>query len=111
MNTGRDDVTGWLRAWSSGDETALEKLIPLVYGELHQRARRLMGRERAGHSLQPTALIHEAYLRLVGPNPMDWRDRSHFYALACAPHATDPGGPRAVAGAPEARRRCAADRL
>ena len=83
MNTAsRQDVTGWLRAWSQGDETALEKLTPLVYGELHQRARRLMGRERVGHSLQPTALIHEAYLRLVGPSPMDCCDRSHFYALA-----------------------------
>jgi RNA polymerase sigma-70 factor (ECF subfamily) len=78
----RDDVTGWLRAWSSGDQTALENLTPLVYGELRQRARSLMGRERAGHSLQPTVLIHEAYLRLVGSTPVDWRDRSHFYALA-----------------------------
>ena len=78
----RDDVTGWLRAWSNGDETALERLTPLVYGELRQRARGLMGRERAGHSLQPTALIHEAFLRLVGPSPVDWCDRTHFYALA-----------------------------
>jgi RNA polymerase sigma factor (TIGR02999 family) len=53
-----------------------------VYGELHQRARRFIGRERAAHSLQPTALIHEAYLRLVGARSVDWRDRSHFYALA-----------------------------
>ena len=82
MNTGRGDVTEWLRAWSSGDDAALEKLIPLVYGELHQRARRFIGRERAGHSLQPTALIHEAYLRLVGARSMDCRDRSHFYALS-----------------------------
>jgi RNA polymerase sigma-70 factor, ECF subfamily len=78
----RGDITQWLRAWSSGDDTALEKLIPLVYGELRQRARRLIGRERAGHSLQPTALIHETYLRLVGSKPMGSRDRSHFYALS-----------------------------
>ena len=78
----RDDVTRWLRAWSSGDQTALERLTPLVYAELHQRARGLMGRERAGHSLQPTALIHEAYLRLVGSTPVDWRGRGHFYALS-----------------------------
>jgi RNA polymerase sigma factor (TIGR02999 family) len=78
----RHDVTGWLRAWSSGDEAALTKLIPVVYAELHQRARRFIGRERAGHSLQPTALIHEVYLRFVGPSPVDWRDRSHFYALS-----------------------------
>jgi RNA polymerase sigma factor (TIGR02999 family) len=77
-----DDVTGWLRAWSRGDDTALAKLTPLVYTELRHRARRLMGRERAGHSLQPTALIHEAYLRLVGAAPVDWRDRRHFYALS-----------------------------
>jgi RNA polymerase sigma factor (TIGR02999 family) len=83
MNTAsRDDITGWLRAWSRGDESALEKLTPLVYAELRRRARRLMGRERAGHSLQPTALIHEAYLRLVGSAPVDWRDRRHFYALS-----------------------------
>ena len=76
------DVTRWLQAWSGGDECALEKLVPLVYGELHQRARRFLGRERAGHSLQPTGLIHEAYLRLRGSKPVDWRDRSHFYALS-----------------------------
>ncbi len=76
------DVTRWLRAWSRGDESALAKLVPLVYGELHRRARFFMGRERAGHSLQPTALIHEAYLRLMGSKPVDCRDRRHFYALA-----------------------------
>jgi len=77
-----DQVTRWLRAWSGGDEAALEKLTPLVYGELHRRARRFIGRERAGHSLQPTALIHEAYIRLVGSRGVDWRDRGHFYALS-----------------------------
>jgi RNA polymerase sigma-70 factor (ECF subfamily) len=78
----RDDVTRWLRAWSNGDQTALDRLTPLVYAELHKRARGLMGRERRNGSLQPTALIHEAYLRLVGSEPVDWHDRSHFYALA-----------------------------
>ena len=78
----RDDVTRWLRAWSNGDQTALDRLTPLVYAELHQRARGLMGREPRNGSLQPTALIHEAYLRLVGSAPVDWHDRSHFYALA-----------------------------
>ena len=82
MDSVPHDVTRWLRAWRNGDETALERLTPLVYGELHRRARGLMGRERAGHSLQPTALIHEAYLRLVGSPPADSHDRSHFYALA-----------------------------
>jgi RNA polymerase sigma factor (TIGR02999 family) len=76
------EVTGWLQAWGRGDDSALEKLVPLVYEELHRRARRLMGRERAGHSLQPTALIHEAYVRLVGSTPVDVKDRGHFYALA-----------------------------
>jgi len=78
----QDDVTGWLRAWSGGDAAALEKLIPVVYAELRQRARRFLARERAGHSLQPTALIHEVYLRFVGARSVDWRDRSHFYALS-----------------------------
>ena len=77
-----DDVTGWLQAWSRGDESALEELVPLVYQELRRRARCFMGRERAGHSLRPTALIHETYLRLVGSKPVSWRDRSHFYALS-----------------------------
>jgi RNA polymerase sigma-70 factor, ECF subfamily len=78
----RNDITGWLQAWSRGDETALDRLTPVVYAELRQRARRLMFRERGSHSLQPTALIHEAYLRLVGSAPVDWRDRGHFYALS-----------------------------
>jgi RNA polymerase sigma-70 factor (ECF subfamily) len=78
----RKDITRWLKAWSSGDESALQRLTPLVYAELHQRARGLMRRERADHSLQPTALVHEAYLRLLGSAPIDWNDRSHFYALA-----------------------------
>jgi hypothetical protein len=72
-------VTQLLHAWSRGDEAALEQLIPLVYKELRQRAHRYMGRERAGHSLQTTALIHEAYLRLVGSAPVAWESRSHFF--------------------------------
>ena len=77
-----DDITGWLRAWSRGEQGALDRLTPLVYEELHRRARRLMNRERSGHSLQPTALIHETYLRLVASSAADLRDRHHFYALA-----------------------------
>jgi RNA polymerase sigma factor (TIGR02999 family) len=77
-----NDVTQWLQAWSRGDDSALEKLVPLVYEELRRRARLFMGRERPGHSLRPTALIHEAYLRLVGSKPVAWQDRSHFYALS-----------------------------
>jgi RNA polymerase sigma factor (TIGR02999 family) len=76
------DVTQLLRAWSRGEPSALEKLFPLVYADLRRRARRYMAGERKGHSLQTTDLIHEAYLRLVGSKPVDWRDRSHFFALS-----------------------------
>jgi RNA polymerase sigma factor (TIGR02999 family) len=77
-----EDVTQLLQAWSRGDESALEKLVPLVYRELHLRARRCMAREREPHSLQTTALIHEAYLRLAGSSPVDWESRGHFFAIA-----------------------------
>lgn len=76
------DVTHLLQAWGRGDESALEKLVPLVYRELHLRARRCMAREREQHTLQTTALIHEAYLRLVGSSPVDWESRTHFFAIA-----------------------------
>jgi hypothetical protein len=70
------DVTQLLHAWGQGDEAALEKLVPLVYRELRQRAHRYMGRERRGHSLQTTALINEAYLRLVGGSALREMKRS-----------------------------------
>ena len=76
------EVTQLLRAWSGGDKAALETLIPLIYKDLRQRAHRYMGRERQGHSLQTTALINEAYLRLVGSAPVAWESRSHFFAIA-----------------------------
>jgi RNA polymerase sigma-70 factor (ECF subfamily) len=76
------DVTQLLRAWSRGQESALDRLVPLVYRDLHLRARRCMAGERVEHSLQTTALIHEAYLRLVGPSPVDWESRGHFFAVA-----------------------------
>lgn len=76
------DVTRLLQAWSRGEAAALEKLVPLVYRELHLRARRAMAREREAHSLQTTALIHEAYLRLVGASPVDWESRGHFFAIS-----------------------------
>jgi RNA polymerase sigma factor (TIGR02999 family) len=78
-----EDVTGLLRAWCAGDQGALEKLTPLVYQELHQRARRYMANERPGHTLQTTALVNEVYLRLVGAPQQNWANRSHFYAV-CA---------------------------
>jgi RNA polymerase sigma factor (TIGR02999 family) len=76
------EVTELLLKWGQGDEGALERLIPLVYRELHQIARRHMGHEGAGHSLQATALVNEAYLRLIGAKDVAWHDRAHFLAVA-----------------------------
>jgi len=76
-------VTGLLRAWGRGDEEALQKLMPLVYEQLHAAARRYMARERPGHTLQTTALIHETYLRLVDVRQINFQDRVHFFAI-CA---------------------------
>jgi RNA polymerase sigma factor (TIGR02999 family) len=76
------DVTGLLLAWSDGDEKALDQLMPLVYRELRRLAKRYMARERTGHTLQPTALVNEAYLRLVDLNKMRWQNRAHFFAVA-----------------------------
>jgi RNA polymerase sigma factor (TIGR02999 family) len=77
------EVTRLLQAWRAGDEGALERLMPLVYDELHRLARRYMAAERTGHPLQTTALVHEVYLRLVAANSIDWQNRAHFYAI-CA---------------------------
>jgi len=71
-----------LQAWRGGDQTALEKLVPLVYGELHRLAHIYMTRERADHTLQTTALVHEAYVRLTGAAQIDWQDRAHFFAIS-----------------------------
>jgi RNA polymerase sigma factor (TIGR02999 family) len=76
------EVTQLLGAWSGGDERALEKLIPLVQAELHRLAHHYMSRERAGHTLQTTALLDEAYLRLVDKNKHSWQNRTHFVAAA-----------------------------
>ncbi len=75
------EVTGLLQAWSNGDEAALEKLIPIVYGELRRIAHRYMVRERAGHPLQTTALVHEAYLRLIDAKLL-WRNRAQFFGIS-----------------------------
>ena len=77
-----DDVSQLLQAWSNGDAHALEALTPIVYGELHRLARRYMKRERPDHSLQTTALIHEAYIRLVDYRRMRWQNRAHFFAVS-----------------------------
>ena len=75
------DVTALLKAWSNGERGALERLLPLVYGELRRLAATYMREERVDHTLQPTALVHEAYLRLVGQS-VDWKNRSHFFGIA-----------------------------
>ncbi|MFZ0797300.1 MAG: sigma-70 family RNA polymerase sigma factor [Terriglobales bacterium] len=77
------DVTVLLQAWSRGDEEALQKLMPLVYRDLRQAARRYMAGERPGHILQTTALVNEAYLRLVDVQKVNWKNRAHFLAM-CA---------------------------
>ena len=74
--------TELLRAWSQGDESARERLIPLLYAELHRLARHYMRHERPDHTLQATALVNEAYLRLIDVNRVEWRNRTHFLALA-----------------------------
>ena len=76
------DISKLLRAWGGGDQSALERLTPIVYDELHRLARRYMKRERLGHSLQATALVHEAYMRLVDYKRIDWQDRAHFFAVS-----------------------------
>jgi RNA polymerase sigma factor (TIGR02999 family) len=76
------DVTGLLRAWGNGDHGALERLTPVVYEELRRLARRYLRGERAGHSLQATALVNEAYVRLVDYKRMQWQNRAHFFAVS-----------------------------
>ena len=76
------EITTLLRAWSEGDATALDRLTPLLYDELRHLAHRYMRHERAGHTLQATALANEAYLRLVDVKGVDWQDRVHFLAVA-----------------------------
>jgi RNA polymerase sigma factor (TIGR02999 family) len=76
------DITNLLDEWGRGDRRAFDELLPLVYAELRQVAARQLRHERDGHSLQPTALVHEAYLRLVDQRKADWRGRAHFFGVA-----------------------------
>jgi RNA polymerase sigma factor (TIGR02999 family) len=76
------EVSRLLRAWADGDQDALEQLTPIIYEELRRLARYYMSRERTGHILQTTALVNEAYLRLVDCNRMKWQDRAHFFAVS-----------------------------
>ncbi|HEV7473113.1 MAG TPA: ECF-type sigma factor, partial [Pyrinomonadaceae bacterium] len=83
MNTvTADDLTGMLIEWrATGDRAALDRLTPLVYDEIRRIAHRYVQREREGHTLQTTALINEAYLRLAGSENIDWQNRAHFFAV------------------------------
>jgi RNA polymerase sigma-70 factor (ECF subfamily) len=76
------DISALLRAWSDGDQSALERLTPIVNEELHRLAQHYMKRERPGHSLQATALVNEAYMRLVDYKRMQWQSRAHFFAVS-----------------------------
>ena len=76
------DITALLDDWNRGNHRALDQVLPLVYAELRRIARRQLRRERVGHTLQPTALVHEAYLRLVDQRQVDWRSRAHFFGVA-----------------------------
>lgn len=83
LSVSAPDVTRLLQAWRSGDDSALERLTPLVYAELRRLAQRQMRRERDGHLLQSAALVNEAYLRLIAsPAVVEWRDRNHFFAVS-----------------------------
>ena len=81
---GADDVTDLLAAWSRGDHAALDRLMPLVERELQLLAHRYLRREHAGHTLQTTALVNEAYLRLVGQRDPRWQNRAHFFGIAAS---------------------------
>src|SRR5205814_4614034 len=78
----KTEITQWLAACKGGDTEAIESLLPLVYDELHRRAVGFFSRERAGHTLQPTALVNEVYLRLADQHGATWQNRGHFFAIA-----------------------------
>ena len=82
MSPSPETVTQLLIAWRNGDETALDELMPLVYEELRRMARNYLRRERSDHTLQTTALVNEAYLRLIDHKRIEWQNRAHFFALA-----------------------------
>ena len=82
MSSPRDDVTQLLHRWAYGDRGALDELMPLIYRELHKLAKRHMTQQEPGHTLQTTAIIHEAYLKLGGSSDKDWENRAHFFRVA-----------------------------
>ena len=83
MTASSHDVTALLRAWTAGDSTAHDQLMTVVYQELRRRAAGQLRRERRGHTLQPTALVHEAYMRLVDQRRVVWQNRAQFFGVAC----------------------------
>jgi RNA polymerase sigma factor (TIGR02999 family) len=82
QQSSRGEITHLLRAWADGDAAALDRLTPVVYARLRRLAAHYLRQERQGHTLQPTALVHEAFIRLIEGGDVDWRDRGHFYAVA-----------------------------
>jgi RNA polymerase sigma factor (TIGR02999 family) len=114
MGSSSDAVSQLLQRWSDGDKGALDQLMPLVYAELRRMARRYMLQQPSGHTLQTTALIHEAYLRLVGHSEKRWESRAHFFGVAAqamrhilvdyarARHASKRGGEARVVSLDEA---------
>ena len=82
MSSDPGDVTRLLVAWGQGDRNAADQLVPLIYDELRRLAQRHLAGERSEHTLQPTALVHEAYMRLVDLRRIEWQDRDHFFAMA-----------------------------
>lgn len=82
MEPKSQDITQLLLAWGNGDGSALERLMPYVYNELRQIAKRHMNRQRPGHTLQTTALVNEAYLKLIDSSRVNWQNRTHFFAIS-----------------------------
>ena len=82
MSADADNVTKLLADWSNGNQQALEELLPLIYNELRRLAHGFLYRERPGHTLQTTALVHEAYLKLIDQRDARWQNRAHFFAIA-----------------------------
>jgi len=81
-NASKTNITELLHEWNSGNTDVADNLLPLIYDELHRRAAAFMRKERQNHTLQPTALVHEAYLKLIGQRNDNWNDRQHFFAIA-----------------------------
>jgi len=81
MTSSSKDVTPLLIAWNQGDESARDKLMPIVYNDLRRLAQRYLRRERSNHTLQPTALVHETYLRLIDQSQVNWQSRTHFLGI------------------------------